>query len=144
MPSFKQSPNDREKFPKRVLVVDDEPLIRWAASSTLSDAGFAVTQAGSIESARLLAGGDAFQLALLDVRLPDGDGFRFMREIQREQPGCRFIIMTAFRTPELTAHATEDSVRIIDKPFEMPDLASLAVELVHGQESDGTRDGSGC
>ena len=131
MASFEQSPNDREKLPRRALVVDDEPLIRWAASSTLSDAGFAVTQAGSIELARLLASGDAFDLALLDVRLPDGDGLTFMREIQRDQPGCRFIVMTAFRTPELTAHVSENAVRVIDKPFEMPDLASLAAEMIN-------------
>ena len=130
MTGVEQSRRHREKIPRRALVVDDEPLIRWAASSTLSDAGFSVTQAGSIESARLLAGGAPFDLALLDVRLPDGSGLAFMREIQRDQPGCRFIMMTAFRTPELTAQVGEQALRVLDKPFGMPELASLAASMV--------------
>ena len=144
MARLEQSPIACENFPRRVLVVDDEPLIRWAASSTLAEAGFSVTEAGSIEHARELTSSAAFDLALMDVRLPDGDGLAFMHEIQRDQPACRFIMMTAFRTPELTAQASEQAVRVLDKPFGMPELASLAVKMVGGQEPDGARDRSGC
>ena len=131
MTSIEQSRRQREKFPRRALVLDDEPLLRWAASSTLSDAGFSVVQAGSIETARLLAAGQRFDLALLDVRLPDGDGMAFMREFQLDQPGCRFIMMTAFRTPEMTTESSAESVRVLDKPFEMPELAALATEVTN-------------
>jgi len=109
----------------KVLVVDDEPLIRWAAASTLSDAGFSVMEASDVAGALKVLNGTPVDLALLDVRLPDGDGVALMREIHQAQPQCRFIMMTAFRTPELTAHAATEHVQVLDKPFGMPDLVGL-------------------
>jgi two-component system OmpR family response regulator len=105
-----------------VLVLDDEALIRWAASTTLLDAGYEVVQASDIAAARKVAAETPFGLALLDARLPDGDGFALMHEIHSVQPACRFVMMTAFRTPELSAHAAADKVKVLDKPFGMPDL----------------------
>ncbi len=121
----------REKSPTRVLVVDDEALLRWAAVSTLADAGFTVMEAGDIAGARRLFGASPVDLALLDVRLPDGDGVALMRELQQAQPDCRFIMMTAFRTPELTAHAATEHVPVLDKPFGMPDLIDLVDQVVN-------------
>jgi two-component system response regulator PilR (NtrC family) len=115
----------RKKIPRRVLVVDDEPLIRWAASSTLAAAGFTVVEAADVAAARVVAGAAPLDLALLDFRLPDGDGVSLMREIQGAQPACRFIMMTAFRTPELTANAADGHVPVLDKPFGMPELVDL-------------------
>ena len=114
-----------EKFPKRVLVVDDEPLIRWAASSTLAAAGFTVVEASDAAGARAAAEAGPVDLVLLDYRLPDGDGVALMRDIRTSQPGCRFVMMTAFRTPELTAEAAIGHVPVLDKPFGMPELVDL-------------------
>lgn len=108
----------------RVLVVDDERLIRWAASSTLTDAGFTVVEAPDVAGARRLVQEGAVDLAVLDMRLPDGDGLTLMQEIHEAQPRCRFIMMTAFRTPELTAYTTVARVPVLDKPFGMPDLVA--------------------
>ena len=123
--TLKEIRTGREKIPSRVLVVDDEPLIRWAASSTLAAAGFTVVEAADVAAARVVAGAAPLDLALLDVRLPDGDGVSLMHEIQKAQPGCRFIMMTAFRTPELTANAADEHVPVLDKPFGMPELVDL-------------------
>ena len=119
----------REEVRTRVLVLDDEPLIRWATSSTLSAAGYEVMEAADVAGARQLATDTPFGLALLDVKLSDGDGFALMHEIHTAQPGCRFIMMTAFRTPELAAHAADDKVKVLDKPFDMPELLQ-AVDTV--------------
>lgn len=116
--------------PPHVLVVDDEALIRWAASSTLSDEGFLVLQAGDLASARRLASRETIDLALLDVRLPDGDGVALMQELHQAQPSCRFIMMTAFSTPELMARALEAHVPVLDKPFDMPRLARLVGDVM--------------
>src|SRR5688572_32887911 len=56
----------------RVLVVDDEPLIRWSLGQTLEQAGHAVMEAGDAESAiRSVSAGEPFDVVLLDYRLPD-------------------------------------------------------------------------
>lgn len=119
----------------RVLVVDDEALIRWAAGSILSDVGFLVVEAADLAGARRLVSAGRIDLALLDVRLPDGDGLSLMRELHLAQPACRFIMMTACRTPELTLEADSARVPVLDKPFDMPTLASLVGDVMR---ADGT------
>ena len=64
-----------KKSPRlRVLVVDDEPLIRWSLSETLEQSGHAVVEAGDAEGAlRALSAGRPFDVVLLDYRLPDSN-----------------------------------------------------------------------
>jgi DNA-binding NtrC family response regulator len=119
------------EVPGHLLVVDDEALIRWAASSTLSDAGYEVAQAADGAEARRQSASKQFDLALLDLRLPDTDGLTLMRDILTQQPQCRFIVMTAFRTPELTANASATGVPVLDKPFSMPDMLRLVDDVLH-------------
>lgn len=128
-PEATPSPPDQGS-PRRVLVVDDEALIRWAASSTLTDVGFAVMEAADVAGARRMLLTVRFDLVLLDVRLPDGDGVTLMQELRLAQPACRFIMMTAFRTPEFTAQATRDHIIVLDKPFDMPQLTSLVGDVM--------------
>ena len=114
-----------------LLVVDDEALIRWAASTTLADAGYHVIQAADGAEARRQSADAPVDLALLDLRLPDTDGLTLMRDISQRHPNCRFIMMTAFRTPELTANASSTGVPVLDKPFSMPDMLRLVGDLLH-------------
>lgn len=89
---------------------------------TLADAGFEVVEASTVSTARRVIASIPVDLALLDVRLADGDGVALMKEIHALQPSCRFVMMTALRTPELAAHMVADDVAVLDKPFGMPDL----------------------
>ncbi len=110
-----------------MLVVDDEPLIRWSLSETLAAAGHRVTEAGDRESAirALTARSQAPDVVLLDFRL------RFERSgVAGDDPaaGARYqvIVMTAFGTPEITNGALElGAFRVVGKPFDMRDLAAV-------------------
>lgn len=106
-----------------MLVVDDEALIRWSLGIALTDAGYSVVEASTGAEAREQAGRHArLDLAVLDVRLPDGDGVSVMRDIQDIHPECHFLFMTAFRTPELVSQVEGEDIPIVDKPFSLPDL----------------------
>ena len=120
-----------EEVRTRVLIVDDEPLIRWSVASTLGDAGYEVLEAASATEAREQAlDAPRLDFALLDVRLPDSDGLTLMRAIHELHPECRFLMMTAFRTPELTEDAEADDVPVLDKPFSLPDLVQHVAALL--------------
>src|SRR6266542_1475569 len=69
-----------------VLVVDDEPLIRWAVREGLEGAGYAVVEAGTArEALASLAGAAApVTVALLDLRLPDSNDLALLRRVLRE------------------------------------------------------------
>jgi two-component system response regulator RegX3 len=76
----------------RVLFVEDEDSISGPFSSTLRREGFEVTVAESLAEARAV---DAFDLVLLDLMLPDGDGRDFARELRATGSEVPIIILTA-------------------------------------------------
>jgi DNA-binding NtrC family response regulator len=112
-----------------VLVVDDEPLIRWAVRQILEDAGYGVVEAGSAGEAMSRVADAArhpLAVALLDLRLPDSDDLSLLRQIRGEAPGCRVIIMTAHGTPEILRDAmTLGAFSTISKPFDLTCVLGL-------------------
>jgi DNA-binding NtrC family response regulator len=114
-----------------VLIVDDEPLIRWAVREVLEDAGYRVVEAGSAREAltRIVDGdgnGGGVSVALLDLRLPDSDDLSLLRRIRNDAPDCRVIVMTAHGTPELLSEAmTAGAFRTVSKPFDLFTIVGL-------------------
>jgi DNA-binding NtrC family response regulator len=105
-----------------VLIVDDEPLIRWAVREGLESAGYAVVEAGSAREALSSLGETAATaaVALLDLKLPDSDDLSLLRRVRQTLPACRVIMMTAHGTPEVLAEALrEGAVATIAKPFDL-------------------------
>lgn len=118
-----------------ILVVDDEPLIRWAVREGLEEAGYAVVEAGSAREAvaSLDASPAPVQVALLDVRLPDSDDLALLRRVRREAPRCRVIMMSAHGSPELLEEAiTAGAFGALTKPFDMAGM----IRLVRAAEAD--------
>lgn len=115
----------------RVLVVDDEPLIRWSLAETLNDCGYQVVETGDARSAQS-AVRDAsreFDVVLLDYRLPDSEDLAVLASIRKASPHAQIILMTAFGTPEVVRGALDlGAYRVVSKPFEMHDLADLVAQ----------------
>ena len=114
-----------------VLVVDDEPLIRWSISETLGAAGHQVTEAQDAASAlKALADAQAPDLVLLDFRLPDSNDLGLLAQIRQLAPAATIIMMTAFGTPDVTAGALKlGAVMVLNKPFNMHDLEDIVRSL---------------
>src|SRR5947199_2046630 len=111
--------------PLRILVVDDEPLIRWSLAETLGESGHLVSEAGDGASAvRALTGADGpFDVVLLDYRLPDSNDLNLLSTIRRIAPRSVVIMMTAYGTPEVTSGALNlGAFRVVPKPFEVHDM----------------------
>src|SRR3982751_6633087 len=102
-------PRDAVKNPAalRVLVVDDEPLIRWSVAETLSDRGYQVVETGDACGARSAVDDVMFDVVLLDYRLPDSDDLGLLASIRHAVPGAQVIMMTAFGKPEVLRGALE-------------------------------------
>ena len=113
---------------KRVLVVDDEALIRWALVQSLADDGFAVQQAGSKAEALdvLEVRRETFDVVILDFRLPDSNDFDLMVKVKVLMPSTAVIVMTAYSTPDMVQGALDLGVfRVVSKPFEIGEMLSL-------------------
>jgi DNA-binding NtrC family response regulator len=116
-----------EKFPVHVLVVDDEPLIRWSVAESLGDLGFDVEEACDAASALRIVTGAAlpFQVVILDLRLPDMNDLSLLGTIRQLLPRAHVILMTAFCTPEIAADAWSIGADVLSKPFELSELNRL-------------------
>jgi DNA-binding NtrC family response regulator len=114
-----------------ILVVDDEPLIRWSISETLGAAGHQVTEAQDAASAlKALADAPKPDLVLLDFRLPDSNDLGLLATIRQIAPAATVIMMTAFGTSDVTAGALElGASRVLNKPFNMRDLEDIVRSL---------------
>jgi two-component system OmpR family response regulator len=116
---------DRPEGCGRLLVVDDEPFLLDAVAASLRFLGFEVRAVGTGAEAWHLARDGSFDLVVLDVMLPDADGFDIVRRLRRE--GCRVpvIFLTAKDTQaDKVAGLTLGGDDYVTKPFGLDELAA--------------------
>jgi DNA-binding NtrC family response regulator len=121
-PMLKKSPN------VSVLIIDDEPLIRWSLAEILTDRGYGVLEAGDGRGAVevLSEAPDPVDVIMLDYRLPDSNGLQVLARIRTLSPSSRVVLMTAYGTPEVFDEAMRlGAFCVVNKPIEMQDVASL-------------------
>jgi len=107
----------------RVLIVEDEALIRWSLRKKFEERGYQVSEAETGEDAiQLLSEGD-FDLVMLDYQLPDMTGLDVLRRLRERDADAVAIMMTAYSTIKTAV----DAVRLgafdyLAKPFQMDEL----------------------
>lgn len=124
-----------QNFPLRVLVVDDELLLRWSIAETLKEHGHTVLEAetGAAALRELQTSSPDVDVVVLDYRLPDTHNLSLLAQIRRTVPGTPVILMTAFGTPELVAGALElGAYDVMAKPFDMNELEAVVVRACEG------------
>jgi DNA-binding NtrC family response regulator len=115
----------------RVLIVEDELLIRWSIAETLTHAGHTVIEAPDGATAVMVLKNDADRIdaVVLDYRLPDSSDLTLLATVRRLSPDSAVVLMTAFGTPDVVKGALDLGVyHVLHKPFEMYDLESLLRE----------------
>jgi two-component system response regulator AtoC len=119
--------------PQRILVVDDERLVRWSLCQRLKADGYEVAEAGSLaEAVAEFKNADA---AILDFRLPDGDGISLLKMLRQADPDLPVVMLTADKDVETIVEAIKAGASdYVTKPFEVDD-----VELRLSRALEGTR-----
>jgi two-component system alkaline phosphatase synthesis response regulator PhoP len=106
-----------------LLVVEDERNVGETLSERLQAAGYRVTLAESAARARQAWRSEAPKLALLDVGLPDGNGFALARELRAAAPQTAIIFLTAHGNPEERVRGLEIGADdYLTKPFHFREL----------------------
>ena len=108
----------------RVLIVDDEPLVRWSLSVGLRLAGFDTVTASSGDEALALARQmPRPQVILLDSRLYAADTGSLIDDLRTATPGCRLVLLT---TASLDmARPPYENVTLLRKPFDLVEVVRL-------------------
>lgn len=84
----------------QILHVDDDPDIRLLMSASLQDFGYVVATAGTNAEALALAEKVKFDLFILDVRLPDGNGIELCQKVNQLQPNSPVVYYSAYASDE--------------------------------------------
>jgi DNA-binding NtrC family response regulator len=110
----------------RVLVVDDEEVVRLGYRRVLSTDGFRVIAAGNGAEALDLMAGDRFDVVLLDLRMPGMDGLDVLRAIKERWPESEVVIVTGYPSIETAKEAVKlGAYDYIAKPV-VPDVVLRA------------------
>ena len=113
------------KFLPRVLVVDDEGLLRWSVAEMLADAGYQVIEAANGRDARAAIADDEhpIDVMLVDLKLPDVDGLQLVREARRGCLTYPILVMTAYGSADaLEAAIAAGAHGLLAKPFDLDDM----------------------
>lgn len=116
---------------RKVLIVDDEPLLVRTLSQAFREAGFEVAAAGSAEEAEPLYTRLApFDLLVVDNRLPGRSGLELLESVHRPHQ-TRVVLMTAYDTADTHKRSVALGVDLyLAKPFDLESLLGKASELV--------------
>ncbi|HEY6221214.1 MAG TPA: sigma-54 dependent transcriptional regulator, partial [Candidatus Eisenbacteria bacterium] len=103
-----------------ILVVDDERTLRFTLKEGLSEEGYRVETAADCAEALEKLERDEFHLALLDQKLPDGNGIDLLKKIRSKRKEIQVVMMTAFGKFEQAVEATKAGCfEYVAKPFEL-------------------------
>ena len=111
----------------RILLVEDEDVVRVVAERALTRAGFDVTTASDgDEGLEIVTGGAEFDLIVSDVVMPAMDGPSMIREIRKLRPAIPVLFMSGYAEEQLRSELDLDNVEFLPKPFSVQQISDKA------------------
>ena len=120
---------DTDTASRRLLVVDDDPLVRRAIVALLEDAGHVVDAVSDGATALAAIGQRRFDLALVDFLMPEMNGAELVRRARVVRPDQCFVIVSGYADSAAIADASPDTP-LLKKPFEPADLLAMVERAV--------------
>lgn len=120
----------------RILVVDDDPMVRQFVDLVLTQQGYAVSTAAASETALQALGREAFNLVLLDIRMPGMTGLDVLRLMKARASSPKILMMTGQRDPATIRRSIETGAAgYLAKPFTPQDLVKRVRAVLRGAET---------
>jgi DNA-binding response OmpR family regulator len=123
----------------KILVVDDEPNVRLGYRATLEAEGYSITEAhcGAKALDDLAAG--SFDLAILDLRMPDMDGLQLLGEMRNRDYATPSIIITAHGDVPHAVHAMKlGAIDFLQKPLTPAELRNIVSDVLARHDTSAT------
>ncbi len=117
------SPEKNVETALHLLIVDDEEAARYGMRRALSNFGYEIGEADSVDSARVKITKQPADLLLLDVNLPGMSGLDFLRELNAQNDSPLVVMITAHGSERMAVEATKAGAHdYLSKPFEVDEL----------------------
>jgi len=127
---------DDSQQPAKILVADDDRTTRFAISSMLKNAGYAVTAVKDGAEALRSIQQNSFDLAFLDIRMPKLTGLEVLARIRAGESHPKIVIMTSDNTPETLLRAVrEQAYEYLTKPFPPKEAVEVAQRALKNDAS---------
>lgn len=108
---------------RTVLIIDDEPNMRWVLSRALQKAGYDALVAEHGAQGLLLFAQHSVDLVLLDLKIPGMDGLAVLRELRRRSSDIPILLLTAYATVPTAVEALQiGATDYLRKPFDIESL----------------------
>ncbi|MBS7646336.1 MAG: response regulator [Candidatus Bathyarchaeia archaeon] len=121
----------------RILIVDDDENIRKVLAMILEDEGYTVDQAETAKQAIEKTRRNFYNVALIDIRLPDMEGIELLTKIKDTVPRMRKIIVTGYPTLQNAIEAVNRGAdAYILKPFDVNKVLATIKEQLRKQEEE--------
>ena len=115
----------------KVLIVDDEPVVREVLRTVLSRAGYATSEAATAAEGLALFADPAVDLVLLDLMLPDRPGLSLLPELREKRPDVPVVVVTAYSSVESAIAAMKDGAfHYVPKPFRNEEVVHLVAQAL--------------
>ena len=116
---------------EKILIVDDEQEIAELLEEVLEQLGYKTAMAFSKAQASEVLREFEPRIVLLDIRLPDGDGISFLKEIKASQPAVEVIMITGLADRDIAIEALrEGAADYICKPIDLDYLANSLLATI--------------
>ncbi len=119
----------------RILIVDDEVDQCHLLGRFLEKLGYSVSTAGSVAEGEGVFQSCGFDVVILDLRLPDGDGIELLRRLRAVDPDVGAVILTAYGTISSAADGIKaGAAEFLEKPVELSQLEAIVKRLVEHKQ----------
>jgi signal transduction histidine kinase/CheY-like chemotaxis protein len=122
-------PKARSREQTRVLIVDDDRLVRRFMTDSLKGLQYQVTTAENGEQALAALDGTRFDLLLVDFAMPGMNGADVAREVQNRQPGIKVLMVSGY-ADSAAVEAAIGNARLLRKPFDLAELGAAVAETL--------------
>jgi len=116
----------------KILVVDDEQLVRWFLDRALKKNGHEVITASNISEAQEKLNREKVDILFVDLRMPDGNGRELIENIARLTTKPRVVVCSAFVTSEHEEEFRNKGICILKKPFTLDELNRVVQRCING------------
>jgi DNA-binding NtrC family response regulator len=116
----------------KILVVDDEQLVRWFMERALRKTGHDVITASSIADAYEKLGSQDIDLLFIDLRMPEGNGLEVIKKVANSPGKIKVVVCSAFVTSELEEEFRDKGIHVLKKPFKLDELNTVVRNCLEG------------
>lgn len=114
----------------KILIVDDEQLVRWFLDRALKKSGHEVITASNISEAYEMLSRETVDVLFMDLRMPEGNGRELVDKIANLTLKPKMVVCSAFITSEMEEEFRNKGMCILKKPFTLDELNNIVEQCI--------------